>query len=140
MREVSYNHCENNHYNYICNVIIVKTIIVADIYSMSDSVILQETGLRIRQYRLDLNKTQKSLAEEAGVSLSTIAKIESGGSVAFHSIVAVLRAINKLELIEPIIKEPEISPILYAKILDGQKVRLRAYAAKEKPKDEDSIW
>ena len=47
-----------------------------DFYTPSE--ISQILGDRLKQRRLELNLTQKALAEKSGVGVSTVARIESG--------------------------------------------------------------
>ena len=51
---------------------------MVDIYGSSDAVIRSRIGERLKSLRLKQNITQQALAEEAGVSLSSIKKIEKG--------------------------------------------------------------
>lgn len=111
-----------------------------DVYSLTDKAIMREIGQRIRQYRLDCDKSQKALAQEAGLSLSTVAKLEKGGSVAYTSLIAALRAVSRLDLIEPLMKEPEVSPIAYARLLEGTKIKKRASASRNIQKEGSEEW
>lgn len=45
---------------------------MSDPYALSDTMILQRIGSKIKNLRLRQNITQSSLAESAGVSLSTV--------------------------------------------------------------------
>ena len=56
---------------------------------LSDEAVLAELGVRLRQARLnDGQLTQQRLAEEAGVSTATVARIEAGQSTQGTSLVA----------------------------------------------------
>ena len=109
-------------------------------YSLTDSLILQRIGDTIRHCRLERNISQKVLAESSGVSLSSVAALERGDSVSLSTLIPVLRALNKLEMLQPFLEEPGISPIAYARMLDGQKKRRRASAQKDKEEEYKSEW
>ena len=111
-----------------------------DAYSLTDSFILQRIGDTVRRCRLERNVSQKVLAESSGVSLSSVAALERGESVSLSTFVPVLRALNKLEMLQPLLEEPGISPIAYARMLDGQKKRKRASAQKDKGEEYKSEW
>ena len=67
----------------------------------TDEAILDELGARIARYRLNRNLTQATLAKEAGVSLSTLKRIELGGySASIVNYIRILRALKVLENLE----------------------------------------
>ena len=91
---------------------------------MSDKAIVNELGNRIKRNRLLKNYSQQELADRAGVSKSTLQKLEYGSSVTIKTFVQVLRALKQLDALDNFIPEPGISPIELQK-LDGKK-RIRA--------------
>ncbi len=111
-----------------------------DLYSLTDGAILKLIGEQIRRNRLDRNITQKQLAKSAGVSLSCLSSLEKGQSVSLISIIPILRSLNLLHLLSGFIKKPEISPIAYAKMLEGQTKRQRASAPKSIKQNNFSEW
>ena len=68
-----------------------------DIYILSDGMILSKIGERLKAVRLKQNITQQTLAEESGVSLSSVKKIEKGEIGSFDSLLRVFRTLGKLE-------------------------------------------
>lgn len=111
-----------------------------DAYSLTDGFIINRIGNTIRRCRLERNVSQKALASTSGVSLSSIAALERGESVSLSTLIPVLRALNKLEMLLPLLEEPGISPIAYARMLDGQKTRKRASTQKDKGEEFTSEW
>ena len=81
-----------------------------DLYALSDTMILQRIGSKIKNLRLRQNITQSSLAESAGVSLSTVKKIEGGEIGSFDSLLRLLRTLGKLDVFQPLVEEEELSP------------------------------
>lgn len=84
-----------------------------DIYMLADEVILNKIGKRLKAVRLKQNITQQRLAEESGVSLSTVKKIENGEMRSFDSLVRVLRTLGKLDVLQPLVEEEQLSPSEY---------------------------
>ena len=97
----------------------------------SDDAVLKELGQRIAQYRLNQNKTQAALAQEAGVSNRTISRVEQGQSIQASSLIRILRALQLVENLEVLIPEPALSPLQQVK-LQGKR-RQRASSRSGKP-------
>ncbi len=119
---------------------IIANTIIMELYSSTDSAILKRMGEQLRRLRLEQNISQKALAKSAGVSLSSIVNIENGKSISLATLIPLLRALNSLDLLSGFTKDPEISPIAYAKLMDGQKEKKRASASKNSNKVIDSEW
>ena len=84
-----------------------------DIYMLSDGMIQSKMGLRLKAVRLKQNITQQALAEESGVSLSSVKKIEKGEIGSFDSLLRVLRTLGKLDVLLPLVEEEQLSPSEY---------------------------
>ena len=76
-----------------------------DIYMLSDGMIQSKIGERLKAVRLKQNITQQALAEESGVSLSSVKKIEKGEIGSFDSLLRVLRTLGKLDVLLPLVEE-----------------------------------
>ena len=91
---------------------------------LTDDQILSEIGIRLARLRLDQNKTQKDLAEEAGVGLRTVQRLDSGAVATqlsvFIRVCKVLGVIGRLDLFLP---EPEVSPMALLKQKGKQRKR-----------------
>ena len=96
-----------------------------NITSMTDIAIISKIGTFIKNERLNSNKTQGQLADEAGVNRSTISQIENGEAITLLSLIQIIRALNKLELLEIFSIQQLISPIALAKkdLQKRQRVR-----------------
>lgn len=90
---------------------------------MTDQAIAAELGQRIDQIRLERNMTQQQLADAVGLSRVSYAKLVAGQGK-FINVIAVLRALDQLALVEHFIPETVFSPIEQLK-MKGKK-RLRA--------------
>ena len=103
----------------------------------SDDAVLKEIGNRIAQYRLNQDKTQAALAQEAGVSSRTMTRVERGHSVQASSLFRILRALKLLDNFDRFIPEPVVSPVQQL-IMQG-KQRKRASSKRSKP-EKKGAW
>jgi transcriptional regulator with XRE-family HTH domain len=92
-------------------------------YSLSNAAILQVLGEQIRQMRLNKNITQAKLADIAGVSRTTIQEIEKTGLGSLSSFIQILRALEKLELLNYFIEETFVSPLQVSKLYGKTRAR-----------------
>jgi len=98
----------------------------------SDQAVLEEIGNRITQYRLNQNKTQAALAEEAGVSSRTLIRAEHGHSIQASSLIRVLRALQLLDNLDALIPAPAISPVQQLKRRGKQRQRASSRLSESK--------
>ena len=92
----------------------VKAIVMID-YFMTNEALLQYVGKQMQQMRINARLSQQQLAERAGVSRSTITQVENGKGMKLESIVAMLRVLNKLEILNNFETQALVSPLLIAK-------------------------
>ncbi len=78
---------------------------------LTDAAILEQLGSRLKRTRLQHNLTQRRLAEEAGVSLSTIRNLEDGKPSQLVTLIRTMRVLGLLGGLERAIPEPPPSPI-----------------------------
>ena len=93
-------------------------------HSLSDPAILREIGRLLRQMRLKQNITQEQLATRAGLDRTTIVQLEKGRSATLLTLVQILRVLEKLEILDGLAEDAEVSPLAAAKLL--AKTRQRA--------------
>ena len=106
---------------------------------LSDEVIQRKIGERLKAVRLKQNITQQALAEESGVSLSSVKKIEKGEIGSFDSLLRVLRTLGKLDVLLPLVEEELLSPSEYYELVQkaGAHQRKRAASQEGRRKMED---
>lgn len=106
--------------------------------TMTDKTIVNHLCLQLRQLRLDQNMTQDQLAERSGLGRATISRIEKGQSVSLLTLIQMLRALNRLDLLDAFHQvSPEISPL---RLLMEQKPRYRASGKRSSDDKEPSEW
>lgn len=77
----------------------------------SDQAVMAELGRRIADVRLGRGLTQAELAEAAGVSKSTVERLEDGGSTQLGNLIRCLRALDRLEALERLFPETPPNPV-----------------------------
>ncbi|MEI6137939.1 MAG: helix-turn-helix transcriptional regulator [Mariniphaga sp.] len=105
--------------------------------SMSDMAICAAIGKFIKHHRLNQNKTQDDISEQAGISRSTLSLMERGEKVTLSSLIQILRVLDLLYIMDVFKVTNEISPIEYAKLQKSKRQRARnqdnAVSSKEEP-------
>ena len=113
-----------------------------DIYMLADAIILNRIGSHLKAVRLRQNITQQSLADAAGVSLSSLKKIEKGEIGSFDSLLRVLRTLGKLDVLQPL-DEEQLSPSEYYNLVQSNTAkhqRQRAVGRLNNTNKEESEW
>lgn len=103
-----------NHYHVKSLIMHLNAIIMID-YFMTNEALLQFVGKQMQQMRINARLSQQQLAERAGVSRSTVTQVENGKGMKMESIVAMLRVLNKLEILNNFETNALVSPLLIAK-------------------------
>lgn len=106
--------------------------------NLSDKTVLRELGQRVTQARLDHNKTQAALAEQAGISKRTLERFEAGESLQLSSFIRIFRALNLTDRFDLLISPTLPSPIAQLK-LQGKK-RQRASSKTKNKKKSSWVW
>lgn len=96
-----------------------KIINIMNMESMTNRSISAEIGRRIEQIRLEQNLTQQQVADEIGLSRVSYRSLVSNGGK-FENIIATLRVLGRLDLIEHFIPDTTFSPMEQLK-LQGKK-------------------
>ena len=97
---------------------------------VSDQAVIREFGLRIRRARLNSNVTRDALARDAGVSLSTVVRLESGESTALWGAIRVLRSLGLLNAVLDALPEDRATPLELARA--ARRRRMRASGARSR--------
>ncbi len=104
--------------------------------AMSDQAIAAEIGRRIEQLRLERNITQQQLADEVGLSRVSYGKLAKG-HCKFVNLVGVLRALDRLDLLEQFIPDTPFSPMEQLKLRGKKRQRASGSSMSDKPKAVD---
>jgi transcriptional regulator with XRE-family HTH domain len=105
--------------------------------TMTDKAILTMLGRRIAERRLAKNLTQNDLAVQAGVSKSTVVRIEDGASTQLANLIRILRVLEFLPNMDLLIPETPISPVELVKRHGKQRMRA---SRKKTPQAPQKKW
>jgi len=78
---------------------------------LTNDAVLVELGRRLERHRLESNRTQAEMAEEAGIGRATLQRLERGQSVQATSLIKVLRALGLLQALDVAVPETLELPI-----------------------------
>jgi len=97
--------------------------------TITDDALLELLGKRLARIRLSLNLTQQQLAEQAGLGLRTVQRLELGvAATQLSGFVRVCRVLGLVEGFETLIPEAVPSPVAQLELRG--KERRRASSAK----------
>ncbi|MEM6641681.1 MAG: helix-turn-helix transcriptional regulator [Bacteroidota bacterium] len=103
---------------------------------MSDQSLMKNIGKYIKQHRLDQNKSQDQVANEAGISRSTLSLLEKGDAGTVTSLIQVLRVLNLLNVMDAFQLSNQISPLELAKLEQEKRKKASASRSTPQPKSE----
>ena len=107
--------------------------------NMTDEALLKLIGERLARLRLTQNLTQQQVAEQAGLGLRTVQRLELGAAATqLSGFARVCRVLGLLERFETLIPEEAASPMAQLK-RQGRK-RQRATGKKLVGKPNDWTW
>ncbi len=94
--------------------------------AMNDAAIAKSIGAFVKHHRLQQNRTQKDVADAAGINRSTLTSLEKGDTVTIATLIQVLRVLDLLYVMDVFHVEDEISPIEYARLQKNKRKRARS--------------
>ena len=98
-------------------------------FQQSDEPLLARLGERVAQLRISKNLTQAELAQQAGLGLATVQRLEQGAAATqLAGFVRVCRVLGVVDGFDALLPAPQASPLAQLK-LQG-KPRQRASKAK----------
>jgi len=105
--------------------------------AMSDRAIIGAVGAFLKQQRLNQNKTQAQIAQNAGLNRWTLSQIENGEAISMTSFIQILRALDLLNLLDIFKIETQVSPLELAKLERQKRLRARNKKTDQLP---ESNW
>jgi putative transcriptional regulator len=91
---------------------------------------------RLENIRLLRNMTQTQLAKDAGISLKTLGRLESGQGVSLDTFIRVLIALRIQGNMQNLLPDPSIRPVERMRFEGTERKRARP----NKSKKEDATW
>ena len=98
---------------------------MTDFYEYSNPELVRLLGQRFKDYRLRCNLTQKDVAEQTGLGLTTIHKFENGtaGNVSLATFLLLLKTVGQINAIDDVLPELPPSPYLMKEEKKAQRIR-----------------
>ena len=95
----------------------------------------------MKHYRLEQNINQTDLVKQAGVARRTITSVETGKGCTLNTLLRLLRALNRMDLLQDLLDEPPLSPqqIHYANTI-RKPIRKHASRPRSKPPEKPFVW
>ena len=96
---------------------------MADLYEYSTPELVRLLGTRFKDYRMRCNLTQREVAEQSGIGLTTIHKFENGtaGNLSLSTFILLLKVVGQINALEDVLPELPESPYLIRK--EGKKAK-----------------
>ena len=90
---------------------------MANFYEYSAPELVRLLGERFKEYRMRCNLTQKEVAEQSGIGLTTIHKFENGtaGNLSLSTFILLLKVIGQVDALDDVMPELPESPYLVRK-------------------------
>jgi transcriptional regulator with XRE-family HTH domain len=87
---------------------------MSDFYEYSTPELVRLLGSRFKDYRMRCNLTQKEVAEQSGIGLTTIHKFENGtaGNLSLSTFILLLRVVGQVNALDDVLPELPESPYL----------------------------
>jgi len=100
---------------------------------LKDEKVVMQLGKELRRMRLERNLSQAEVAKRGGLDRTTVVKLEGGRAATLLTVVQVLRAMDRLNVLDGFHEEPQLTPYQVveqqAKYLKKQRKR----ASRKKP-------
>ena len=96
-----------------------------DWYAMSDKALSKTISDFVKHHRLKQNLTQKTVANKANISNSTLSLLERGETVTLPTLLQVLRTLELLHVLDVFQVQEQISPLALAKLQQKERQRVR---------------
>lgn len=87
---------------------------MSDLYEYSTPELVRLLGSRFKDYRMRCNLTQKEVAEQSGIGLTTIHKFENGtaSNLSLSTFILLLRVVGQVNALDDVLPELPESPYL----------------------------
>lgn len=109
---------------------------------LSDAEITKRISAKLKELRLRQNISRQDMSISSGVSMSSIVRMEDGEIKSFETFLRVLRTLGKIDVLQPLLEDEELSPNEYFKLVHSAKIKLRKRASKSTTNNqrEESEW
>ncbi len=89
----------------------------------SPETIIEMLGRQLNDIRLSQNISQQQLAEQAGVSRSTLTRLADGKPISLDSFVRVMQALGLSDHLAALLPDPSVRPVERVRLAGGERQR-----------------
>ena len=100
---------------------------------LKDEKVVIQLGKELRRMRLSNNLSQAEVAKRAGLDRTTVVKLEAGRAATLLTVVQVLRAMDRLEVLDGFHEEPQLTPYQLVEQQEKYLAKQRKRASRKKP-------
>ena len=97
---------------------------------MTDEDILKKIGSKLKDIRISQNIKQSDVSEKSGISMFSISQMENGHNTSILSLVKVLKALDRMDMLEKFFSPPEVDPKVLEEFIASQKTKRRRVGKK----------
>lgn len=102
---------------------------------------IKAIGLSIKGYRIKADLTQQDIADLAGVSKTTITRLETGeGNISLSTLVSIMKILKISNHLDLIFSPPQFSPSLKFKKSEKAKSRVKKHQKQATEKISEWRW
>lgn len=98
---------------------------MTDFYEYSIPELVRLLGSRFKEYRMRCNLTQKEVAQQSGIGLTTIHKFENGtaGNLSLSTFLLLLKVVGQIDALDGVLPVLPESPYLIRGEKKAQRIR-----------------
>ncbi len=100
---------------------------------LKNDAVVQQLGKELKRMRLEHDLSQAEVAKRAGLDRTTVVKLEAGRAATLLTVVQVLRAIDRLDMLDPFHSEPQPTPYMVVEQQEKYLRKQRKRASRKKP-------
>lgn len=104
-----------------------------DFHIATSEQIERDLGVRLEALRLSRNLTQQALAKDAGISVSTLKRLERGNTTTLDSFIRVIIALRLQDHIASLLPDPGLRPVERVARKGRERRRARPAAPAQPP-------
>ncbi|KDA01883.1 helix-turn-helix domain-containing protein [Hyphomonas oceanitis] len=94
-----------------------------DFATSSSQALIEALCKRLDEIRLSRNISQADLADEAGVSRSTLTRLADGQSISLDSFIRIMQALRLTDHLAALLPDPAVRPVDRVRLDGGERQR-----------------
>jgi len=100
---------------------------------LKNDAVVRQLGKELKRMRLEADVSQAEVAKRAGLDRTTVVKLEAGRAATLLTVVQILRAMDRLDVLDPFHNEPQPTPYMVVEQQEKYLRKQRKRASRKKP-------